>query len=102
MKRHPHASANFPPETVLRIRREYAAGLLRPRDWADVWGVSPETIRKIARGDTYRHVGANVEMETIPHPSAPALPGEPSKEEAEASLRRFLTQMKDAKEEDKP
>lgn len=95
MKRHPKASVNFSPEDVIRIRREYEAGILQPRVLADLWRVSPETIRRVARGDTYRHVGNyNVKMETVPHPSAPTIPGEPSDEEISNSLKNLLEMRK--------
>jgi len=45
----------FTPAEVLEIRHQHAHGVLDVRMWADVKLCSIETIRRIARGDTYRH-----------------------------------------------
>jgi len=46
----------FTPAEVLEIRHQNAHGQLDVRVWADVKLCSIETIRRIARGDTYRHL----------------------------------------------
>lgn len=45
----------FTPQEVLEIRHQHAHGVLDVRMWADVKLCSIETIRRVARGDTYRH-----------------------------------------------
>jgi hypothetical protein len=42
---------------IAAIRLEYAKGNLDKKAWADARLCSPETIARIARGDTYRHRG---------------------------------------------
>ena len=46
----------FTPAEVLEIRHQHAHGVLDVRMWADVKLCSIETVRRVARGDTYRHV----------------------------------------------
>jgi hypothetical protein len=46
----------FTPGEVLEIRHQNAHGQLDVKMWADVKLCSLETIRRIARGETYRHV----------------------------------------------
>lgn len=46
----------FSDAEVLEIRHQHARGRLDVRTWADTKLCSIETIRRIARGDTYRHV----------------------------------------------
>lgn len=48
--------SEFSPAEVRRIRAQAAAGSLSVRAWADAKGVSLETVRRIARRDTYRDV----------------------------------------------
>jgi len=45
----------FTPAEVLEIRHQHAHGVLDVRMWADVKLCSIETVRRVARGDTYRH-----------------------------------------------
>ena len=104
-------SKQFTDFDVATIRLEYAKGILDARKWADARKCSPETIRRIARGETYRHVGG----QTAHHAwggltAAPAAPGaqpptfqaptglppleailadEPGADEAAASLARL-------------
>mgnify|MGYP000399726134 CR=1 FL=1 len=99
-------SKQFTDFDVATIRLEYAKGILDARKWADARKCSPETIRRIARGETYRHVGG----QTVHHawggltaaPAAPAfqapqglppleaiLADEPDDKEAAASLARL-------------
>lgn len=49
--------AQFTPLDVAEIRLQYARGTLNVRAWADARGCSIETVRRVARGDTYRQVG---------------------------------------------
>lgn len=46
----------FTAAEVLRIRREWAEGTIRVHSWADAKQCSPETVRRIGRGDTYRGI----------------------------------------------
>ena len=49
-------SPRFTPQAVLEIRAQHAARTLDVRAWAETYRVSLETIRRIARGDTYREL----------------------------------------------
>lgn len=49
--------AIFTPAEVQTIRAQYAARTLDVRMWADSKRCGLETVRRIARGDTYRHAG---------------------------------------------
>ena len=74
------------PQQVLQIRAEFASGTLDTRAWAAALDVSLETIRRIGRGDTYRHVGrVKMPAATSQSPRAPSAP-EPTEEEIAASL----------------
>ncbi len=42
---------------VLRLRQQALAGTLNVREAAQVYGVSPESIRRAVRGDTFGHLG---------------------------------------------
>lgn len=81
----------FSPADVRAIRQHYAAGTLNVRAWADSRRCGLETIRRIARRDTYREVPD----ELGPPPGAvglPALPrdtAEPSEAELATSLARL-------------
>lgn len=48
------STPRFPPEAVAQIRQLHSRGMLNVRAWAQAYGVSLETVRRIARGDTYR------------------------------------------------
>lgn len=76
----------FSPADIREIRRQAAAGTLAPREWAASRQCGVETIRRIARRETYAHI-----------PDLPeALPtAEPSSEALAASLAR-LTQAAQA------
>lgn len=50
-------AAEFTRDEVLDLRDKYKRGMLDVRDAANYYRVSPETIRRAARGDTYREVG---------------------------------------------
>lgn len=61
---------------IAAIRLEYAKGILDARRWADARQCSPETIRRIARGETYRHVGGQKQHHAWGgEATSPALPG---------------------------
>jgi len=49
-------SADFSPADIRLIRAQAADGLLNVRAWADARKCGLETIRRIARRDTYRDV----------------------------------------------
>ena len=51
------------PAEVLAIRRESERGLLDTRAWADKLGCSLETVRRIARRETYRGMHLEVDKE---------------------------------------
>jgi hypothetical protein len=51
-----HSAATV--EQILQIRREADEGNINVRAWANALHCSPETIRRIARRDTHRDVGA--------------------------------------------
>lgn len=63
-------SPQFTPGEVLEIRYQQAQGTLDCRAWADIKLCSVETVRRVARGDTYRHA-AGVKA----HPSYGGLQG---------------------------
>lgn len=46
----------FSDAEVLAIRFQHSRGRLDVRTWADMKLCSIETVRRVARGDTYRHV----------------------------------------------
>lgn len=83
----------FSPADVRAIRQHYAAGTLDVRSWADSRKCGLETIRRIARRDTYREVPD--ELGASPPPGAvgpPALsrdPAEPSEDELATSLAKL-------------
>lgn len=52
------------PEQVLRIRAQRAEGSLRPVKWAKALGVSVETIRRAARGESYGDVEGQPDRES--------------------------------------
>lgn len=71
----PPARSNFSPAAVAEIRRQYWAGTLKPREWAQAYKVGSETIRRIARGDTYGNVEVEEGLPTfqvVPPPVAQA------------------------------
>ena len=77
----------FSPADIRLIRAQALAGTLDVRGWADSRRCGLETIRRIARRDTYRDIS---DIEEAP-PRGP----EPSPEELVASLAR-LTQAAQA------
>ena len=87
----------FSPADVRAIRQHYAAGTLDVRAWADSRRCGLETIRRIARRDTYREVpdelGQPANAGGTPAPLAPT--NEPSEADLAASLAR-LTQAAQA------
>ena len=90
----------FSPADVLAIRAQHREGKLSPQAWADARGCAPETVRRIARGETYRQVGREVGgqlpsqggMAQAPGGAASSAagdPGEPDDEDLAASLARL-------------
>ena len=98
----------FTAEEVLRIREQHANGTLSVRSWGDIKQCSLETIRKICRFETYRHVktaedstrrglprradGAGERKGGGTEPLASATPprwGEPTEAEMDASFARL-------------
>ena len=111
-------SPQFTPGEVLEIRHQQAQGTLDCRAWADVKLCSVETVRRVARGDTYRHaagVKAHPSYGGLQSPAARppaaralapsfnpppvppltdlALADEPDEEEAAASLARLQANL---------
>ena len=82
----------FTPQVVGKIRAEWDAGTINVRAWADEFQCSPETIRKVGRRDTYRHVGAGQGSgASTPSVGATFPKGTPEPTEAElaASIERL-------------
>ena len=85
----------FSPADVLAIRAQHREGKLSPQAWADARGCAPETVRRIARGETYRQVGREVGGQLPSQAaggatsSAAGDPGEPDDEDLAASLARL-------------
>lgn len=71
----------FSPADIRLIREQADSGTLSTREWAQARGCGVETIRRIARRETYGHISDAPE----------ALPpgGEPPQEELAASLARL-------------
>ena len=110
-------TAIFSPQDVVEIRRLWDDGSINVRKWADTYGCSPETVRKIGRRDTYRTVGVRAAPGASYGPAAsrdstpPAigLPGqpfpkgdpEPTEEELAASASRLAARVADEKAADR-
>lgn len=83
------------PQQVILIRREWDAGRINVRFFADALKVSPETIRKVGRRDTYRNIpeeqAGNARQDTAQQPASlsPAPSAEASPEALAASARRI-------------
>lgn len=45
------------PKQVLTARVDYRAGRVQVKELASIFGMSPDSIRKMLRGDTYGNVG---------------------------------------------
>ena len=69
----------FPPDAVAQIRSLHSRGMLNVRAWAQAYNVSLETVRRIARGDTYR----SGNEPQLPHAQV-IPPREPPREEPDA------------------
>jgi len=85
----------FSPADIRLIRQQAAAGTLSTREWAAVRGCGVETIRRIARRETYGQVPDEIGAAqpahaggTPAHSSTSDAP-EPSQEELAASLARL-------------
>ena len=105
-------TAIFSPQDVVEIRRQWDDGSINVRKWADTYGCSPETVRKIGRRDTYRTVGAAKAapaVSALPVTGQPWTPGqpfpkgdpEPTEEELAASARRLAARVADEKAADR-
>ena len=91
----------FPPHAVEQIRMLHKRGMLNVRAWAQAYNVSLETVRRIARGDTYR--GSDLaplasSAQVIPPAQPPALGGEPDLGDLEASFARLRAAHAEAQE----
>lgn len=67
MQKRPLRTAKFTDAEVRALRERDALDLVDVRDEADRFGCTPETIRKVLRGDTFRHVRLGAEG---PRPTA--------------------------------
>lgn len=89
----------FSPADVRLIRQHYAAGTLSTREWAAARGCGVETIRRIARRETYGQVPDEIGAAQPAHAGGSPAPShnapEPSEDELAASLAR-LTQAAQA------
>jgi len=83
---------------VLQIRQEWRSGNCDTRGWADALGCSLETVRRIGRGDTYRHV-SGADAGHVPAGQARLAstePDEPTEADIAASLARFRAALSNA------
>jgi len=92
------STARFTPQAVAEIRAQHATRTLDVRAWATAYGVSLETVRRIARGDTYRAPASGPVLLPPQQPAAtgPVIPpvgdplvGEPDDQELAASFARL-------------
>ena len=79
------ASMKVTAREVLEIRAEYDAGTIVTKRWADKLNCSIESVRRIARRETYRFI-AEVD-------AAAAVADEVAADEAAASLRRLQAEL---------
>jgi hypothetical protein len=99
-------SQPIPEHIVLRIRAEWDARSIDTRAWANALNMNPETIRRIGRRDTYRHVGRE-NSTAILAPLGVVNRGfnspsdEPDEAEIAASLARLQERMEAARAEPK-
>ena len=86
----------FTPQAVLEIRAQHAARTLDVRAWAETYRVSLETIRRIARGDTYRELlpaGAVIPPSQPAHGPVIAPPREVADEPDAAALAASFARL---------
>ena len=82
----------FSPADIRLIRQQAAAGTLSTREWAAVRGCGVETIRRIARRETYGQVPDELGSPppgAVGTPAHPSQGPEPSEDELAASLARL-------------
>ena len=94
--------ATISDHQVIKIREEADARILNVREWANWLEVSPETVRRIARRDTHRHVGKvgfeGADRRFTERPGVEEFP----ENEVQASLSRLLEELKKPAGDDKP
>jgi hypothetical protein len=78
----------FSPAEIARIREESDSGVLSPRAWALAKGVSVETVRRVARRETYADGTSRGLPTADPHSGPPSTP-EPTAGEMAASLEKL-------------
>ncbi len=90
------STPRFPPEAVARMRELHRRGMLDVRAWAQTYNVSLETVRRVARGDTYRSGLApqTSNPQVIPPASPPQ--GEPDEAALSASFSRLAALQAEA------
>lgn len=82
----------FSPADIRLIRQQAAAGTLSTREWAAVRGCGVETIRRIARRETYGQVPDELGSPppgAVGTPAHPSQGPEPSEDELAASLAKL-------------
>jgi hypothetical protein len=82
------------PQQIVEIRHLHDQGTLNVRAWAEQLDCGTETIRRIARRETYRSIksgqdAAPRERGQAYHPTSAPMVGEPTEEEIAASLARM-------------
>ncbi len=92
------STPRFPPEAVAQIRQLHSRGMLNVRAWAQAYGVSLETVRRIARGDTYRPSNAEPARgdPQVLLPAAIPQGGEPDEVALSASFSRLAALQAEA------
>lgn len=79
-------------EQVILIRKEWDDRNINVREMANIFNVTPETIRRIGRRDTYRHVGKPGFQSSDHRISGPKQVEIPAAE-IDASLMRLMQQL---------
>lgn len=88
----PLRTAKLTDDEVLLLRARKARGEhVVVKDEADRFGCGIETIRKILRGDTFRHL---LGPAPVTYAKATPVTALPTEEEMEMSLLRFLSEVK--------
>lgn len=89
------AKAHLNDEEALRIIQLGLEGNLDTRLEADYFGVSPETIRRIVRRDTYRHL--HTQAGNNRNAVRPQIRSEDQADEVNESLKRLMAQLPEEK-----
>ena len=87
------AQAQLNDDEALRIIQLHLEGNLEVRLEADFFGVSPETIRRIARRDTYRHLTVAAKPQKVTKAQQVS---QAEAEAIDASLARLMDKLNEA------